>query len=256
MVSGVTRTLLTAITCVVVSWLGGFGPFCGVARAQDAFEIQVYDSETAARGEPGLELHVNQHTIDGANDETHLTFEPHYGLTAWAELGGYFQTSVTTTGELAYAGVKLRLKLRHPARLWNDRIGLAINGELSAVPARFEPDVWGSEVRPIIDLSVGRLYASFNPILAVDLQGDAAGHPQFEPAAKATVRLGTAIAVGAEAYGAFGPLDDVGSEHASRVFGVIDLTGSWWDVNLGGGYGWGSTEHVVAKVIVGIHPGG
>jgi len=247
----VCRVIRTYIIAAVLS-------FAGVARAQDAFEIQVYDSETAARGEPGLEVHVNQHVIDAATDETHLTFEPHYGLAAWAELGGYFQTSVTATGDLAYAGVKLRLKLRRPHRLWADRIGLALNGELSAVPARFEPDTWGSEVRPIIDLTIGRLYAAFNPIFAIDLQGELAGHPLVEPAAKLTVRLATAIAVGVEAYGAFGPIDDLGSEHASRLFGVVDLTGAggWWDVNIGGGYGWGSPEHVVAKVIFGVHPRG
>jgi hypothetical protein len=226
-----------------------------VAQAQDAFEIQVYDAETAARGEPGLELHLNQHVIDRATDETHLTFEPHFGLTVWAELGGYFQTAVTTTGDLAYAGVKLRLKLRRPHRAWGDRVGLAINGELSAVPSRFEPEVWGGEIRPIIDITEGRLYAALNPILAVELQGDLAGHPQLEPAAKIAVKLIGSVAIGAEAYGAFGPLDDLGSEHASRLLGVVDMSGDWWDVNLGGGYGWGSTDHVVVKLIVGIHPG-
>ncbi|HEY0476118.1 MAG TPA: hypothetical protein VGD37_01260 [Kofleriaceae bacterium] len=225
-----------------------------VARAQDAFEIQVYDTLTAARGEPGIELHLNQHVIDRATDETHLTFEPHYGLTAWAELGGYFQTALTASGDLAYAGVKLRLKLRLPQRAWDDHIGLAINGELSVVPSRFEPQVWGGEIRPIIDLTTGRLYAAFNPILTVDLRGDAAGHPQLEPAAKLELRLTERVAIGAEAYGAFGPLDDLGSEHASRLFGVIDLGGGWWDLNLGAGYGWGDVDHIVAKVIVGIHP--
>ncbi len=237
-------------TCVAVALVS----ITSVARAQDAFEIQVYDTETAERGESGLELHVNQHVITGVAGETHVTFEPHYGLAAWAELGGYFQTSVTTTGDLAYAGVKLRLKLRRPHRVWEDRIGLAINGELSAVPSRFEPQVWGGEIRPIIDLTVGRLYAAFNPILSVELQGDVAGHPQLEPAAKLTAKLAADIAVGVEAYGAYGPIDDLGSEHASRLLAVIDVTGGWWDVNVGGGYGWGSTDHVVAKLIVGIHP--
>jgi hypothetical protein len=237
-------------TCIIT----GVIAITGVARAQDAFEIQVYDTETAARGESGLELHLNQHVIAGAPDETHLTFEPHFGLAAWAELGGYFQTAVTTAGELAYAGVKLRLKLRWPRRVWNDRIGLAINGELSVVPSRFEPQVWGGEVRPVIDLAVGRLYAAFNPILAIDLRGEAAGHPQLEPAVKLTAKLGADVAAGIEAYGAVGPIDDLGSEHASRLLGVVDVVGAWWDVNLGGGYGWGSTDHVVAKLIVGIHP--
>jgi hypothetical protein len=230
--------------------------FAGVARAQDAFEVQVYDTATAARGEPGLELHLNQHVIDGAPDETHLTFEPHYGLAAWAELGGYFQTSVTTSGDLAYAGVKLRLKLRWPDRLWDGRIGLALNGELSAVPARFEREVWGGEVRPIIDLNIGRLYAALNPILAVELQGELAGHPLLEPAAKLMARLRDDVALGVEGYAAFGPLDDLGSEHATRLFGVVDVIGSWWDLNLGAGYGWSSEDHVVAKLIVGIHPRG
>ena len=225
-----------------------------IAHAQDAFEVQVYDAGTAARGEAGIELHLNQHAIDGADDETHLTFEPHYGLTDWAELGGYFQTAATTTGDLAYAGVKLRLKLRRPQRAWNDRIGLAINGELSAVPSRFEPEVWGGEIRPILDLTAGALYASINPILAFALRGEFAGHPQLEPAAKLTFKLSDAAAIGAEAYGAFGPIDDLGSEHASRVFGVLDVSGAWWDLNLGVGYGWGSTDHVVAKLIVGLHP--
>jgi hypothetical protein len=226
-----------------------------ISHAQDAFEIQVYDAQTAARGEAGLELHLNQHVIDGATDETHLTFEPHYGLAAWAELGGYFQTALTATGDLAYAGVKLRLKLRRPHRAWDDRIGLAINGELSAVPSRFEPNVWGGEIRPIIDLTAGPLYAAFNPILAVELRGGVAGHPLLEPAAKLTVKLCEAVAIGSEVYGAFGPLDDLGSEHASLLLGVVDVSGSWWDLNIGGGYGWGSTDHVVAKLIVGIHPG-
>jgi hypothetical protein len=109
-----------------------------VAHAQDAFEVLVYDVDTAPGGEPGLEVHVNQHVIDGAPDETHATFEPHYGLADWAELGGDFQTAVTTTGDVAYAGVKLRLKARWPRRVMSDRIGLALNGEISAVPSRFE----------------------------------------------------------------------------------------------------------------------
>ena len=227
-----------------------------VVCAQDAFEIQVYDAATAPRGEAGLEVHLNQHVITGAAGETHLTLEPHYGLTDWAELGGYFQTAMTSGGDLAYAGVKLRLKLRRPGRVWEDRIGLAINGELSAIPSRFEPQVWGSEIRPIVDLTAGALYASINPILAVNLRGELAGHPQLEPAAKIAVKLRDSVAIGAEAYSALGPLDDLGSEHASRLLGVVDLTGDWWDLNLGVGYGWGEPDHVVAKLILGLHPRG
>jgi hypothetical protein len=225
------------------------------ARAGDAFEIQVYDVETAPRGGVGLEAHLNHHAIDGAPDQTHLTFEPHYGLTDWAELGGYFQTALTTTGDLAYAGTKVRLKLRWPRRVWDQRIGLALNGELSAVPSRFEPDVWGTELRPVIDLRIGRVYAAVNPILTTSLRGDLAGHPEFEPSAKLLFGLRDDVAIGAEAYASLGPLDDLGRDRGEAAFGVVELRASAWDLHLAAGWGWGEPDHTIAKLIFGFHPG-
>ena len=70
--------------------------------AQDAFQIQVYDALTAGPLEPGLEVHLN-HFIQGTTTPgpggevptehlTHLTFEPHLGITTWWDLGMYLQT--------------------------------------------------------------------------------------------------------------------------------------------------------------------
>lgn len=226
---------------------------CAVAHAQDEFEIQVYDVEVAPRGEPGLELHLNHHLIHDAPDQTHLTFEPHYGLRDWAELGGYFQTSLTTTGDLAYAGVKLRLKLRRPGRVWNDRLGFAINFEISAVPSQFEANVWGSEIRPIADFRDGRWYAAINPIVGVDLDGALAGHPQLEPAAKLSANVSERAMLGVEGYGAFGAVDALDSGIV-RAFAVLDYHGTWFDLNAGVGVSHGSADHPIAKLIFGIHP--
>ncbi len=223
------------------------------AHAQDEFEIQVYDVELAPRGEAGLEVHLNHHLIHDAPDETHLTFEPHYGLRDWLELGGYFQTSLTTTGDLAYAGVKLRTKLRWPRRVWSERLGLAINFELSAVPSRFEANVWGSEVRPVVDVRVGRLYAAVNPIVATDLGGSLAGHPQLEPAAKLAAVIGERGMAGVEGYGGFGPVDALDSG-VVRAFAVVDYRGTWWDLNAGLGISHGSGDHPIGKLIFGLHP--
>jgi hypothetical protein len=220
------------------------------AEAQDPFEIQVYDAESAPRGEVGLETHVNFHRIDAASDETHVTFEPHYGLADWAELGAYLQSALTSTGDLSYAGAKLRVKLRWPRRI--SGVGFGVNTEISAIPERFEPSVWGSEVRPIVDYSAGRLYASVNPILAIDLAGDLAGHPLVEPCAKLAVRASGEVAAGVEAYGAFGPLDDLGSEHVTTALAAIDLDGDWWTLNAGAGYSFGTTDHVLVKLILGV----
>lgn len=224
----------------------------GPAAAQDAFEIQVYDQKTAPAGEIGLEVHANYHSIRDAPDEEHLTFEPHYGLADWAELGAYIQAAVIDDGSFAMAGAKVRCKLQRPGRLW-DLVGLAINGEISAVPARFEEDVWGSEVRPIADLLAGRLYASINPILATDLRGPLAGHPQFEPAVKLTVEALPGLAFGVEGYGSFGPIDDLGSEHVETLLGVLDWTTAHVDLNLGAGPSWGGPDRVIVKAIVGVH---
>lgn len=224
------------------------------AYAQDEFEIQVYDTETAHQGEPGLELHLNHHLIHDAPDQTHATFEPHYGLTEWAELGGYFQTSLTTTGDLAYAGVKLRTKLRWPERLWDERLGLGINFEISAVPSQFESNVWGSEVRPIVDLRAGRLFAAVNPIVAFDLQGSLAGKPQLEPCAKLAFVASDRVMAGVEAYGGFGPVDALGDESVERAFAVVDVRGRHWDLNAGIGVNRGSPDHPIGKLIVGVHP--
>jgi hypothetical protein len=225
-----------------------------VAYAQDPFEIQVYDVETAHQGEPGLEIHINEHLIKGAPDQTHTTFEPHYGLRDWLELGGYLQSSVATGERYTFAGAKLRLKARLPKRYWDDRLGFAINGELSIVPSQFEPAVYGSEIRPIAELRMRRLFAAINPILTTDLAGDFAGHPQFEPCAKLAWLVTPALGLGVEGYAALGPLDDLGAESVEQAFGVVDINARAWSLEVGVGVNHGSADHPVGKLIFGIHP--
>jgi hypothetical protein len=224
-----------------------------VVHAQDEFELQVYDSETAKLGEPGLEVHVNEHTYASGPAATHVTFEPHYGLLAWLELGGYFQTAFTGS-DVDYAGVKLRAKMRWPHKLWCERLGLAVNFELSAIPAEFEQNVWGSEVRPIADLRVDWFYASVNPIVDTDLAGAEAGRPQFQPAVKLGANVTDRVMLGVEGYGAFGPFASLGNEAVLRGYVVADVKGAWWDLNVGVGANRGIHDYPVAKLIFGIHP--
>jgi hypothetical protein len=227
---------------------------CAVAHAQDPFEIQVYDTDTAHRGEAGLEIHINEHLYKTADDQTHTTFEPHYGLRDWLELGGYLQSSVSSGEAYQFAGAKLRLKARLPTRYWQDRIGFGINGELAIVPREFEGAVYGSEIRPIVELRAHELYAAFNPILAIDLSGDVAGHPQFEPCAKVAWWFTPRFALGVEGYGGFGPVNDLGAEKVERGFATIDIRARAWDVDFGVGVNHGSEDHPVLKLIFGIHP--
>jgi hypothetical protein len=203
------------------------------ARAQDAFEIQVYDSQTAAPATAGFELHLNT----GGDHLTHFTLEPHVGLLAWLEAGAYFQTVLRGDDRFDYGGVKLRLKARVPRRL-GGVVGLALNGEVSIVPKPYEDGV-GGELRPIVDVSWRRLYFSVNPIVSFDRHG-----VDFEPAVKATVRIVGPLGAGAEYYAAVRP-------KVQRLLGVIDVERGRLSLNFGADYTFGERQWTV-KAIVGL----
>ena len=234
------------------------------AAAQDRFEIQVYDSEVARHLEPGLELHLNYaasgtRAASGSELPTnHLlrtTLEPHLGLFGWAEVGGYLQAALRPEGGYDFAGVKLRLKLRWPEKLWG-WLGLAVNAELSAVPGAYEANRYGSELRFVADLTAGPLYLAINPILATDLGGELAGHPQLQPSARATLAVAPALALGLEYHAGLGPIDSPLPirQQSHSVFGVAGLTTGNFDLDLGVGRGLGVAEPWVMRAILGIHP--
>jgi hypothetical protein len=233
-----------------------------VAAAQDAFEIQVYDAETAPPRDVGLEVHLNYFargvTTTSPEGElptdrvAHLTLEPHVGLAPWCEAGAYFQTALRPDGGFDYAGVKLRLKTRVPRRVGRGLVGLALNGELSAVPRIYEPTGLGGELRPIVDVAWRRLYASVNPILGFDFFGADAGHPQLEPAATVLISVLEGWAMGVEYYAALGPIDHPlpASEQVHRLFVVTTLTHKWFGIHVGGGYGFTAGDKWIAKAIL------
>jgi hypothetical protein len=233
-----------------------------VAAAQDAFEIQVYDAETAPPRDVGLEVHLNYFasgvTTTSPEGElptdrvAHLTLEPHVGLARWCEAGAYFQTALRPDGGFDYAGVKLRLKTRVPRRVGRGLVGLALNGELSAVPRIYEPTGLGGEIRPIVDVAWRRLYASVNPILGFDFFGADAGHPQLEPAATVLVALAEGWQMGAEYYAALGPIDRPlpPEKQVHRLFVVATVTHAWFGVHVGAGYGLAAGEKWIAKAIL------
>ncbi len=220
--------------------------------AQDAYEIQVYNSDVAAKGVFGLELHAN-HVAKGASaGVSHLTLEPHVGLASWCEVGGYFQTILSADGHYDFAGVKARLKVRWPERL-GGVLGLSLNTELSfgGFPAT---EGAATELRPIIDADFEHLYLSFNPIVELELSGQSGGRYSLEPAAKVGVKVIPALMLGAEYFGAFAP-DLVGGpvkQSAQRLFGVVDaewkLGRTAFEVNAGVGYGFVGDEKIIVKL--------
>ena len=175
------------------------------ARALDAFEIQVYDGTANPTGAPGLELHVND-VVRGStratppelapNHQAHFTLEPSYGVTDFWELGAYLQTALRADGSFDFAGIKARSKLvTRPS--WSTTRRLGLNVEVSDVPARYEAERWGLELRPIVAQDVGRFSVVVNPIVGVPLTGGAA---RFEPAAEVLFAWPRLASLGLEYY--------------------------------------------------------
>lgn len=238
------------------------------AHAQDAFEIQVYDAETAPPLHAGIEIHANYNIVgvrEGGPGEVlptdhvfHLTFEPHYGIAPWGEIGAYIQSALLPDGSYHYAGFKGRFKVRVPRRLAG-LVGLALNVELSLLPPAYSESPLGGELRPIVDVRWRFLYLALNPILSFDLQGPLAGRPQLEPAAKlAFGMLSNRLALGVEYYGAVGPVYAPlpASQEVHRLFGAadVDVETRWvhFTLNLGVGYGFLAGEKWMVKTILGF----
>ena len=238
------------------------------ARAGDPFEIQVYDGTANPPGVPGIELHLN-HWATGNTTATppeaplhgqfHATLEPSLGILPWWELGAYLQSAVRTdAGVVDWAGVKLRSKFVTPPT-WDPHWRLGVNFEVSYLPATYDHDQWGSEVRPIVTWHDDDWLFVLNPILDQPFAGsDASQGPSFQPALKAARTVGP-VALGIEYYATLGPLTNVApwSDEQQQIFECVDLL-SVADFELNAGVGEGltsSSEGVVFKMILGYEFG-
>ena len=234
------------------------------ARAVDPFEIQVYDGTANDPGAVGLELHLN--TVPNGlksaeppelapHHQTHLTFEPSLGVRPWWELGGYFQVALAADGRLRYAGVKLRSKFVTPPG-WHPELRLGVNLELSRIPAAFERDRWGGEVRSIIAWENQHFLLVVNPIIEVSLAGQSASAgPALAPALMAKAKIDGALALGFEYYADLGPIADPAPlrEQEQYLFEAVDLLAiAHWELNAGVGEGLtAGSNGLLLKAIVG-----
>lgn len=236
------------------------------ARAVDPFEIQVYDGTVADPGSIGAELHANTVAAGRrtslppelpAHHQSHFTLEVAYVITRWWEVGGYFQTAVLPDGSFEYAGDKLRTKLVVPERAGSP-FHWGVNLEVARLPAAFDRNVWGAEIRPIATWSsgTGAIYASVNPIVDISLAGPDRGEaPSFEPAATIRYVRAGLLSVGLEYYASLGPIGGwlAARDQEHYLYEVIDVL-RWKRVELNLGVGQGLTDasnDFVAKMILG-----
>lgn len=258
--SFITYFLLLIAYCLLAS----------CARAQGNYEIQVYGSDTVSPGSTMVELHSN-YTVSGtkavpgsrfADDGTepttgavHETVEITQGFTDWFETGFYIFTSAHRGFGYEWVGDHIRPRVRVPER-WHWPVGVSLSNEIGYQRARFSPDTWTWEIRPIVDKQLGPWYLSFNPTLDRSFHGPSVGRGvEFSPNFKFSYDVTKQIAAGLEYYGSYGNLSgfDPFREQQQDFFPSIDLNVSpKWEFNFGVGVGvTRSTDHLIVKGIVG-----
>lgn len=237
-------------------------------RAQENYEIQVYGSETVSPGATMVELHSNytitgrRAVVDGllpTNHAWHETLEVTHGFTPWLEVGYYLFTSARSGQGWDFVGTHVRPRVRVPES-WGWPLGVSLSQEVGYQRRAYSTARWSYELRPIIDRRLGAWYVSFNPTLERALSGpDTEAGFEFSPNALLSVDLAPRVNLGAEYYGALGPVSGFvpTAEQEHMLFGVVNLDlGPAWEFNAGFGRGLTSAgDRTLVKVILGRRMG-
>lgn len=255
-----SKTSLSFLTLVVLACV--LVP--AALRAQENYEIQVYASDLVKPRMTMVELHSNftfsgsKTVVDGmlpTNHVFHETVEITHGFTPYFECAVYIFTAESTGYGVQWVGDHIRPRFAIPEE-WHWPVGLSLSQEFGYQRAKFSPDTWTWEIRPIIDKQVGRLYLAFNPTIDRSFHGPGvSGGVGFSPNVKVGWDFTKKVQAGFEYYGAMGPITgfDPLKDQQQQFFPSIDLNLSEkWEFNFGIGVGvTRSTDHLIIKAIVG-----
>ena len=215
-------------------------------RAQDPFEIQVYEYETVPKGKWNLETHVNYvskgtTTWEGPMAPTegqfHTTFELTRGITDNFELAGYLLLGSYTGSHFQYAGMRIRPRVSVPKE-WDWPVDVSFSVEFGFPTKVFEENGTTLEIRPILEKKFGLWQVDFNPVVGTALSGPGTGEWDFEPGLRIAYEVSKKLDLSVEYYGAI-PFS--GGESVHQIYPGADIHFSD-DIVLNVGAGWGLTE--------------
>ena len=184
--------------------------------AQDPFEIQVYEYETAPKGKWDLEAHTNfifsgvktpEGSVAPTHHQFHHTYELTRGITEDFELAGYLVLSRRTgvNSVLEYGGWRVRPRYKIPEKL-NLPVKLSFAAEVGFPRKQYEDNSITLELRPIVEKNIGKWQFDFNPTISRALRGPGSGEGfAFEPAVRVAFKTSSKLDLTAEYYGGTGP---------------------------------------------------
>ena len=229
-------------------------------------EIQVYIDELDARGESGLELHVNttpsgRRTPDypGEVPPYHgfrITPEFSWGLGNDIDWGLYVPSATDADWHYHFGGAKLRVKWM-PVRGREGTGGwyFGVNNELSNLTKTFSESRWSDEVRFIGGYRGAGWLIGVNPIVAWGLSPGFRGSPETAFAWKAMHDVTGGLALGVEYYSEVGTLSKrlPRDQQTNTLYAVLDLDRRSWSLNFGVGHGLtAATDNWTLKAILGL----
>ncbi len=234
-----------AVFLLLPAWAMAAAPRPAVAQAD---EIQVYDGGLAPPGTFNLTLHNNytpsglrQPAFPGAVVSHHAwvgVAEWALGVTDWFEAGLYMPLySVDEELGATINGFKLRSLFAVP-HADDRRFFYGVNFEFSYNGRHWDTRRFTSEIRPIVGLHLRPVDVILNPILDTSWEGGP-GALEFVPSTRIAWNVSETFAVAVEEYADFGPLREFApsSAQAHQIFGVLDYSAPFLDVEVGAGFG-------------------
>ncbi len=140
---------------------------CCTLRAQDSFEVHVYEYEPLKRGEASLETHLNGQPRAG---QIFLTLEPSVGLSENFALGMMFLNAWTPGANPQFAGWRV-LPHAYAPESWRLPVKVGFVAEFSFQKTRWEENSRRVELRPILDKEGEHWQVVLNPVVERALHG-------------------------------------------------------------------------------------
>jgi hypothetical protein len=236
----------------------------GSAAAQDLFELEVFEYESAPAGGYEVEFHTNGmsrgSTVAGSvtanHRPIHMSVEVTRGWTNRFETAVFIQTApFGSIGSARFAGGHLRSKLRL-GELSALPLRMAVSAEYTFNRAVFDQELQTLEIRPIFDYAQGRLSFVANPSLELVTRGsDGEGlAPVFDLSARAAWQLTQRVGLTTDYFSAAATTRHLQPEPSAHhlIFAGLDLDiGSGWEVGLGAGHCVTRNEPWVIRSVIG-----